>query len=99
MGYLYTKPTRIRDKTALGAVEQSQISPSIDAPLVFFRRKTSLQGQMVNWSRKICPPREMKIKHPVNILVFAVIPSDDHVIPAFIFSHAITLDTVACIKC
>ena len=41
----------------------------------------------------------IKSKYPVDIRVFGVVTSDGDVMPLFIFSHSLTLNMEACIKC
>ena len=40
----------------------------------------------------------MKTKHPVHIIVFGVVTSDDDVMPTFILPHGFTINTEAYIK-
>ena len=41
----------------------------------------------------------MKTKHPVQIMVFGVITSNDDTVPPFIFPHDLTLNMKVYIKC
>ena len=95
-GPVFCTSHEAREKITLQSFEQHQSSLRNEYALIFhinFRQgpDDELTQQTLAFSESIV----RKTKHPVHIMVFGVITGDGNIIPLFIFSYGLRLNTEA----